>query len=120
MALADDPAHALKLIFDLKFQSKESSIVENILILSNLNLKHGFGAVCNKFRDCQKQLSVLEPKLDLNILSLFLMCAIETGWTSRYGEGPDFGRAQRQARKRSTFDFASSGILRGTRCVVSA
>ena len=83
--MADDPAHALKLIFDLKFQSKESSIVENILILSNLNLKHGFGAVFNKFRDCQKQLSVLEPKLDLNILSLFLMCAIETGWTSRYG-----------------------------------
>ena len=72
----DDPAHALRIISGLKFQSKESSIVENILILSNLKLKQGgFGGVFNKFRDCQEQLAVLEPKLDLNILTLFLMCS---------------------------------------------
>ena len=37
--MPDDPAHALRLIFGLKLQSKESNIVENILILSNLKLK---------------------------------------------------------------------------------
>ena len=88
--MPDDPAHALKLIFGLKFQSKESSIVENILILSNLKLNQGgFGGVFNKFRDCQKQLSVLEPKLDLNILTLFLMCALETGWKSHHGSASE-------------------------------
>ena len=88
--MPDDPAHALKLIYALKFQSKESSIVDNILILSNLKLKQGgFVGVFNKFRDCSKQLSVLEPKLDLSILTLFLMCTLETSWKSHHGSASE-------------------------------
>ena len=109
--MPDDPAHALKLIFALKFQSKESSIVENVIILSNLKTKQGFCAVFNKFRDCHKQLSVLEPKLDLSILTLFLMCAVETGWTSRHGSPSEKAQILSELNKKREDAHLSISVL---------
>ena len=86
--MEDNPMEAFNLLTSLKFSSGHGHIVQNFAALTALTLT-GFRQLFNDFSGPAEQLSILDPSLSYNVTVVFLMHAMEKGWSSKHGPPSD-------------------------------